>query len=117
MNLKENMRRFRTKNLEEQSLKIADKEVLDFRDIKKLEKDGFQTLPGRPPLSKFAVKGHQFITFDAIGQTQEAALLASIQNRKEFERKEQTKLKAITSIIKRISGNQFQAKEIVKVIV
>jgi len=114
MNFKKNMRRFRTKNLQEQTQEIAGKEVLDFRNIKDLIKNGFQTLVGRPSLKSFAIKGHKFISFDAIGQTQEAALLAATQNRKDFERKEATKLKYMIPVIKQV-GNQFEAKELVKI--
>lgn len=114
MNLKENMKRFRTKNLQEQTQEIAGKKILDFRNIKDLIKNGFQTLVGRPTLKSFAIKGHKFISFDAIGQTQEAALLAATQNRKDFERKEATKLKYMIPVIKQV-GNQFEAKELVKI--
>ena len=115
--LQENMRRFGTKNLSEQitdKLMVADKKVLNFRDIKNLIRNGFQTMPGRPSLKSFAIKGHLFIAFDGTGDTQEAAMLSATQNRKEFEQREGSRLKFMIPTIKQI-GNQFQAKELIKI--
>jgi hypothetical protein len=102
------------KLISEQKLMVADKEVLNFRDIKDLIRNGYQTLAGRPPLKSFAIKGHIFISFDAVGQTQQAALMAATQNRKAFEQREGSRLKFMIPTIKQ-SGNQFEAKELVKI--
>ncbi len=82
------------KNILEQTQEIAGKEVLDFRNIKDLIKNGFQTLAGRPSLKSFAINGHKF--------------------KKDYERKEATKLKYMIPVIKQV-GNQFEAKELVKI--
>ena len=114
--LQENMRRFGTKNLQEQSLMVADKKVYGHKYIKQLAKNGFTTKPGMPDLMSFAIKGDLFISFDGMGNSPEEAMLAATQNRKEFEQREGSRLKYMIPTIKQI-GDQFESKEIIKIII